>query len=167
MPRALWLQPGPRFGDLPLTSPPGGGRQRMFRTPPESRPGDFSGNRQPAAISPTGEVLSWQAALQTHTQALLLRDPATELTPASGQETALWLIVLLHQVLWGGMWQQPLPGTGTEPFTSPVSFWFPSLSCVANHLTEKVSYWNCAKEYTQGQGKRSCPTSVHTHQGSS
>ena len=33
---------------------------------PESGPGDFSGNQQPAATSPAGEVLSWQAASQRH-----------------------------------------------------------------------------------------------------
>lgn len=40
--------------------------QRTFRASPESGPGDFSGNQQPAATSPAGEVLSWQAASQRH-----------------------------------------------------------------------------------------------------
>lgn len=31
---------------------PGGERHRMFRASPESSPGEFSGNRQPAATSP-------------------------------------------------------------------------------------------------------------------
>lgn len=63
--------------------PPGGERHRMFRASPESCPGDFSGNRQPAATSLVGEVLSWQAALQRHTQDVWLKGPCSSLAPQS------------------------------------------------------------------------------------
>lgn len=37
---------------------------RSFSASLESWPGDFSGNQQPAATSPVGEVVSWQPAFQ-------------------------------------------------------------------------------------------------------
>lgn len=63
--------------------PPGGERYRMLRASLESCPGDFSGNRQPAATSLVGEVLSWQAALQRHTQDVWLKGPCSSLAPQS------------------------------------------------------------------------------------
>lgn len=56
--------------------PAGWGRCWMSRVSLESWPGDFSGNWQPAATSPVGEVLSWQPALQRHTSDLWPAMPA-------------------------------------------------------------------------------------------
>lgn len=53
--------------------PAGWGRCWMFSASLESWPGDFSGNRQPAATSPVGEVLSWQLAFPRHTLVLCQR----------------------------------------------------------------------------------------------
>lgn len=150
MPTIAWALPGSRSrpGSQPLITrhrlhPAGWGRWRLFSASPESWPGDFRGNQQPAATSTVGEVLSWQPALQRHTSDLWPAVPALTwlLTGGTnGSEPEKWVPA---SVMWFRAPRVLGPSTVGWAFDHPPP-----------HLHTAKPYWDSNFTTTPGAGAR-------------